>query len=105
MAPDKSGYQNYMPDVNTKLHDLEEKQRIIKNQVLLIGKNLIDFREKLNIELIEIKKEMETMKENIERLTSFLGAASDEFQNFARKDDVEVLSKQMRMFSPFLEKR
>lgn len=105
MAPDQTNYQSYMPDQNMKLRDLEEKQRMMKNQLLLIGKNLIDLREKSGQEMTEIKKEIGTIKSAIERLTSFFSVASDEFQKFARKDDVEILSKQMRMFSPFMEKR
>ncbi len=105
MAPDQTNFQNYMPDANMKVRDLEEKQRMMKNQMLLIGKNMIDMREKNNREIIEIKKDLEVLKESMDRLTSFLSAASEEFQKFARKDDVEILAKQMRMFSPLLEKK
>lgn len=101
MNAEQPNYQNYMPDPNTKIRDLEEKQRILKNQLILIGKNMIEMREKSNKEILEIKKETESMKENIERLSSFIDTASEEFQKFARKEDVEILAKQMRMFEPF----
>lgn len=105
MAGEQTNYQNYMPDVNTKLRDLEEKQRVLKNQMLLIGKNLIETREKVTKDFLDIKKEIETLKENMERLTSFLDMASEEFPKFARKNDVEILAKQVRMFQPFSKKR
>lgn len=87
-----------------KIRDLEEKNRTLKNQVLLLGKNLIETREKSTSEILEIKKEMEVLKNHIERLVSFLNTASEEFERFARKDDVEILAKQMRMFEPFARK-
>lgn len=101
MAGEQGNYQNYMPDPNMKVRDLEEKQRALKNQVLLIGRNLIDVKEKSNREIIEIKKEIEGIKDDMERLNSLFNIVSEEFQKLARKDDVEILAKQLRMFQPF----
>jgi len=95
---------NYMEggliEINTKIRDLEEKQRIIKDQLLLIGKNLIEIKEKNNQSILEIKKEIEILKQNIEKAISFLETASSEFSKFARKEDLEILSKQAKMFQP-----
>ena len=49
---------------------------------------------------LEIKKEMEILKTSTERLVSFLETASGEFSKFARKEDVEILAKQAKMFQP-----
>ena len=89
--------------IHTKMRDLEEKQRILKERVLLIGQNLIEMKEKSNEDLLEIKNVIEVMKQNLERLHSFLETASAEFSKFARKDDLDILIKQARMFQP-LEK-
>lgn len=101
MAGEQSNYPNYNPDLGFRLRDLEEKQRILKNQLLLIGKNLIEIRERNMKEILEMKKETQMMKSNMERLASFLETVSEDFQKFARKDDVDILAKQMRMFQPF----
>jgi hypothetical protein len=102
MAGEQTNYPgSYNVDPNLRLRDLEEKQRILKNQILLIGKNLIDMREKNTRDILEIKKDLDVIKTDIERLTSFIDSISDEFSKFARKDDVEILAKQMRMFQPF----
>ncbi len=45
-------------------------------------------------------KDIEILKQNIERTTSFLEMASSEFSKFARKEDLEILSKQAKMFQP-----
>lgn len=101
MAGEQSNYPNYNPDLSFRLRDLEEKQRILKNQLLLIGKNLIEIRERNMREILEVKKETQMIKSNMERLASFLETVSEDFQKFARKDDVDILAKQMRMFQPF----
>jgi hypothetical protein len=102
MAGEQANYPNsYNVDPNLRLRDLEEKQRVLKNQILLIGKNLIDIREKNTRDILEIKKDLDIIKTDIERLASFIDTAGEEFSKFARKDDVEILAKQMRMFQPF----
>jgi len=100
MVEENSNYGEQLGDVNTKLRDLEERNRILKDRLLLIGQNLIEIKEKTTEEILEIKKENEIMKRNIERLISFLETASTEFSKFARKEDLEILSKQAKMFQP-----
>ena len=103
MAEEPLNYPDYGTDVNVRIRDLEEKQRILKDRLLLIGQNLIEIREKNKEAILEIKKDLEIIKQNMERLVSFLETASSEFSKFARKEDLEILSKQARMFQP-LEK-
>ena len=74
-----------------KIRDLEEKQRILKDRLLLIGQNLIEIKEKNNEDILEIKKNIEIINQNIERLTSFLETASSEFSKFAKKAPVLIV--------------
>ena len=46
-------------EINAKMRDLEEKQRILQDRVFLLGKNIIDFKGDTNKKVIEIKKELE----------------------------------------------
>jgi len=87
-------------DFNANLRYLEEKQRILKDRILLVGKNLIELREKNNEELLELKKSIEQIKEDVKRMKNFLEIASSEFSKFARKEDLEILAKQAKMFQP-----
>lgn len=87
-------------DAGTGFRDLEEKQRILKERLFLIGQNLVEIREKTMKEILELKKEIEIIKEGMERVKDFLETASGEFQKFARKEDLEILSKQAKMFQP-----
>ncbi len=94
-------YENqYFTETSTKVRDLEEKQRIIKDRILLIGQNLIEMKGDVQNNFLSIKKEIEIMKRDIERLKSFFETASSEFSKFAKKDELEILSKQAKMFQP-----
>ena len=86
-----------------KLRDIEEKQRIMKERLLLVVENMLEIKEKSNEEILEMKKDIEILKQTSERMRSFLETASGEFSKFARKEDLEILSKQAKMFRP-LEK-
>jgi len=87
-------------ETNAKIKDLEEKQRILKDRLLLIGQNLIEIKEETNQKILEIKKNIDIIKQGMERTISFLETASSEFSKFARKEDLEILSKQAKMFQP-----
>lgn len=91
---------SYFLEFSTRLKDLEEKQRIIKDRLLLVGSNLIETRQDTHTEIINIKKDLESLKKDFQRMKSFMETVSEEFSKFARKDDLEILSKQAKMFQP-----
>ena len=87
-------------EINTKVKDLEEKQRILKDRILLIGQNLIETKERNDQRILDIKKDLEELKQKIERMSSFIETISGEFSKFAKKDDLEILAKQVKFFQP-----
>jgi len=101
MAEEQYNYADqYQTDINTKIRDLEEKQRNLKDRLLLIGQNLIEMKEKHEENLLEIKRDFEMIKNSVERTKTFLETASSEFSKFARKEDLDILIKQAKMFQP-----
>jgi len=101
MAEEEMNYsEQYFGDINSKMKDLEEKQRILKDRLLLIGQNLIETKEETNEKILEMKKNIEIIKQNMSRIISFVETASSEFPKFAKKEDLEILSKQAKMFQP-----
>lgn len=94
-------YQNTLYwELNSKIRNIEERQRILKDKIVLIGQNLIETKEETNNKIIELKKDIQGLKENIEKVTSFLETASEDMKKFAKKEDVEILAKQAKMFEP-----
>jgi hypothetical protein len=98
---EEEAYQNQgISELIYKLRDIEEKQRILKDRILLISQNLVEMKEENSKKNLEIKKELEGVKQVIERTKSFLESASEEFSKFARKEDLEILQKQAKLFQP-----
>ena len=93
-------YAGDFNESNLRIRDLEEKQRILKDRLLLIGKNLIETKEDINQKILDIKKDIQILKQNMDRMLAFLETVSSELSKFARKEDLEILSKQAKMFQP-----
>ena len=87
-------------EVALRIRDLEEKQRVLRDRLLLIGENLVDIKEETNEKILEIKKDIQYLKQTLERSLSFLESFSSEISNFARKEDLQILAKQAKMFQP-----
>jgi len=96
----QEGQDPFLMEISMRFRDLEEKNKMLRDRLLLMGENLIEMREKTFSDILEIKKELELIKKNMERLVSFLETASAEFSKFARKEDLEILTKQAKMFQP-----
>lgn len=104
MAEEGADYSGQVfSDINTKVRDIEEKQRVLKDRILLIGQNLIEIKERNDEKILEIKKDLEMIKQKMERVVSFMETISGEFSKFARKDDLEILAKQARMLQPYFK--
>jgi hypothetical protein len=97
----EEGYQGqFSSDQNIGIRDIESKHRILKDRVLLIGQNLIEMKEKNDEKIIGMKKDIENMKTEIKRISEFLEDISSEISKFAKKEDLEILTKQAKMFQP-----
>ena len=107
MVEMQSENDSFWTNMNVRFRDLEEKNRMLRDRILLIGQNLIETKEKTSEDMLEVRKELELLKRNMERLISFLETASSEFSKFAKKDDLEILAKQAKMFQPleFIRKK
>jgi len=86
--------------INSSTRDIEESQRNLKDKLTLTGQNLILFKEKYEREILELKKDIEILKNSTRRVTDFIETLSGEMQKFAKKEDLDILTKQAKMFQP-----
>ena len=94
-------YQDYSTvDMGTRLNEIEEKQRLLKNRILLIGENLITTKEDLLKTEIELKKSFKQLHNEIQSIKRVIPKILNELSNFARKPELEILERQMKMFEP-----
>ncbi len=84
----------------TRLNETEEKQRLIKDRILLIGENLISTKEELDDDTIEFKSQIKKIDFELQSLRKLAKRITNELNNFARKSELEILNRQLKMFKP-----
>ena len=89
-----------LSEFGTRLTEIEEKQRLIKDRLLLIGENLISTKEDIEKQNLEFKKHIKQIEFEMKSLKQISKRIVEELGNFARKPELEILSRQAKMFQP-----
>jgi hypothetical protein len=104
MNEQKKGQQDPLTSLilefGVRLNELEEKQRLLRDRTLLIGENLISLKEESSKENLDFKKQINRIEVEIKELKQLNKRIINEIGNFARKTELEILERQMKMFQP-----
>jgi hypothetical protein len=92
------GYDKFFSDLNTRIRDLEEKQRLMKDRVLLISDSFVKERDKNFNEIQEMKGFVEILKEENIRLKELLMRMTELVNRAARKEELMILQRQFDLF-------
>jgi hypothetical protein len=84
--------------MGSRLRDVEEKQNLLKDRILLIGNTLVDERTKTFSKIQELKKEVMSLKDDMSKIKSFVQRVSEQIDNSARKEDLMILQRQFDLF-------
>lgn len=99
--------QYLLSDFNTRLRDTDERNRLIRERVLLLGKNLIESREDLEKEIKILKKENFEIKKDLEKLKYISKNLIDETNKFVKREEVRLIERMLKDFQPleFMRKK
>lgn len=89
-----------LAEFGTRLNEVEEKHRLIRDRSLLIGENLISIKEDLEKQNFEIKKQINELNKEVKELKKFVNRIINEMPNLARKSELESLENQSKIFQP-----
>jgi len=89
-----------LSEFGTRLNEVEEKQRLIKDRILLVGENLISTKEEIEKQDSETKRKINQIDFEIKTIKQLTKRIINELQNFARESEVEILERQLKMFEP-----
>jgi hypothetical protein len=94
-----SEYSQY-PAANpiSKIRDVEERQRLLKDRILLLGQTHIEEREKTFTDLQELKKAVIQIKEENIRIKELLQRITEQINKTARKEELAILQRQFNLF-------
>jgi len=97
---DTPDYSEFLTTISAKLRDIEGKENILKDRVLLIGENLVSQKNDLEEELIEIKSKIIELESEIKRLKLTLQGVLENADSFVRRNEFDILKRQFEMFEP-----
>lgn len=89
-----------LSEFGTRLNEVEEKQRLIKDRVLLIGENLVSTKEQYEKEFGEFRKQIGDISSDLKSIKQLNKRIVEELENYARRTEVEIIERQIRMFQP-----
>lgn len=95
MAEQYSSQEYPQVDAQYVLRDLEEKQRLLKDRILVIGKSGIDERNKNFSEFQQIKKDIILLKEEQKQMKEMLQKIVEQLSNTARKEELLIIQRQL----------
>jgi hypothetical protein len=89
-----------LTEFSTRLNEIEEKQRLIKDRVLLVGENLISTKEELDEETTNFRTQIKQIDFELKSLKRLVERITTELAGFARKSELAILDRQIKMFKP-----
>ncbi len=102
-----SQVQFLMTDFNTRLGDIDERNKLVRERVLLLGKNLISSRQDIDDELKEIKKDNYEIKKDLEKIKKISNSLLTEFNKFVKREEMTLIERMLQDFQPleFMRKK
>ncbi len=102
-----SQIQFLLSDFNTRLRDISERNRLIRERVLLLGKNLISSRQSTEDDIKEIKKENLEINKTLDKLTKVSNSLLTEFNKFVKREEIILIERMLKDFQPleFMRKK
>jgi hypothetical protein len=88
----------FFTDLNTRIRDLEEKQRLLKDRMLLISESFVKEKDKNFEEMQDMKQSLEKIKLDNFRIKELLLRVSEVIDGSARKEELMILQRQFDMF-------
>lgn len=107
-APPKKGKQespysiiaNNLNDVERRLRILEERYTNIRRKTQLIDHNMLDAEKRLGKEIKTVIDSVNGLKFQIQEISEKLALLNSEFENLAKKRDLQVVEKYLDLWQP-----
>ncbi len=89
-----------LAEFSTRMNDLEERHRLIKERTLMLSRTLLKQGEKTNKEMSLLKDDMKIIIENMDKIKDAIQHIIHESSEFARKEEMHVVEKYMKLWEP-----
>lgn len=101
--PEEYAPQGATNEIPMRIRDLEEKQRLLKERVVLIGENLVSNRDQSFEDVQMMKKVLLELKEEQIKMKEFLQRLAQQTSELARREELMIVQRQLDMLKPAME--
>lgn len=92
--------QDIVVELVNRVRILESKYSLMSERLLIVNQNMIEHHKKLVKEFKAGEMEIKDIKNDLEKVKNILKHLSEEAANFARKDEIKLLEKYIKMWNP-----
>jgi predicted nucleic acid-binding Zn-ribbon protein len=92
--------QFLLSDFNTRLRDIDERNKLVRERVLLLGKSLLNSKQETEEAIKELKKESLELRKEVEKLKKISNSLLSEFGRFVKQEEVMVIERMLKDFQP-----
>ncbi len=89
-----------LAEFSTRLNDIEERERLLKERVLMLSRTLLKQEDKLGKEMSVVKDDVRNLNESMDKLKDAVQNIVSESSEFARREELRVLEKYMKIWEP-----
>lgn len=100
MADEQSSQMQSEYEMTIKIRDLEESHKMMRERLLLISQNFLESEEKSIKDRESLKKQLVSMESDLKRIKDMINSLIVEVSKSARKEEIELLRKQSKIFDP-----
>ncbi|UZE93788.1 MAG: hypothetical protein IB618_03405 [Candidatus Pacearchaeota archaeon] len=89
-----------LTEFSTRVNDLEERSRLIRERLLTLSQTVLKQNERLNKEIGVLKEDMREIRNESDRLKEAVEHIIRESSELARKEELRVVERYMKLFEP-----
>ena len=87
-------------EFNTKIRDIEERHDMLKERLLLLSQSFLRHEERITKEFALMRDEFKESRLDLDRMKENLQSVIRDSAEFARRDELMVLEKYMKIWEP-----
>jgi len=87
-------------EFNTKIKDIEERHEMLKERLLLLSQAFLRHEEHIQKEFSLLKENFREMRLDLDRMKENVQSVIRDSSEFARRDELSVLEKYMKLWEP-----
>ena len=89
-----------LTEFSTRINDIEERMSQLRERVLTLGQTILKQNDRVNKEIDMIKEEFRNKDNEIDRLKDIVEHLVRESSEFARREELKVIERYVKMFEP-----